>query len=395
VVVDGELDGDGEGRRAATLFFERWLEQLRTSYPSRRARTLGACAARDELLALAESWVRSGRQTRPAIDPEDGGHGVLMLPDVAEEVATILRADEILRRRHPRRKKVLDELVTRLKAKENVSQSLVEQLQALLLGVRQSYLTDGFAELQHLVSKEPKLREQVIAIADALVSELRARGWSDEGLEEVAATGISEFRNDNIKAISELSANVSRKEGNFDCYVSLALPPKKLPFPNDDPTFALVSDLPRVPRSGRPLKAGPYARVIVKAFDPTGAASLALRRVLSTVGALTVFLAASRIDVSSEVVAVRVTDGSLRGVEIKERLLEEKRFVTQEDIMRILASSWRASATRAADPLHDAIRLRQCPCGTAAGREYEGGVWRGACERGRSRRAAVAFGNSA
>gem|GEM_PF-5682189 len=29
------------------------------------------------------------------------------------------------------------------------------------------------------------------------------------------------------------------------------------------------------------------------------------------------------------------------------------------------------------------------------GGEYEGGVWRGACERGRSRRAAVAFGNSA
>lgn len=347
-----------EGRRAAKLFFERWLEQLSTSYPSRRARTLGACAALDELLVLAESWVRSGGQTRPAIDPEDSGHGVLMLPDVADEAAEILRADEILRRRYAQRKVVLQDIATRLKTRENVSQNLVEQLRALLLGVRQGYLRDGFAELQAVVTAEPKHHEQVVALADALVSELRARGWSDEGLEEEALRSQLDAANDNLQAIAGLLTNVSRKDGDFECYVSVTLPAKEPPFPKDDPTFSLVSELPNAPRSGRPLKEGPYARVIVKAFDPMGAASLALRRVLSTLGALTVFLAASRIDVSSEVVAVRLVDGSLRAVEVKERLLEEKRFVSQEGITRILASSWRASSMRAADPLHDAIRLR-------------------------------------
>lgn len=356
--MDGKLEAEGESRRAATLFFERWLEQLRTTYPSRRARTLGACAALDEVLALAESWVRSGGQTRPAIDPEDSGHGVLMLPDVVEEAAAILRVDEVLRRRYPHRKAVLDESVTRLKAKENVSQDLIEQLRALLLGIRQGYLRDGFAELQALVNAEPKHREQVVSLADALVSELRARGWSDEGLEEAAVVAMSDAANDHLKAIPGLLANLSKKEVDFECYVSITLPPKELPFPKDDPTFTLVSELPEVTRSGRPLKGGPYARVKVRAFDPTGAASLALQRVLSTLGALTVFLAASRIDVSSEVVAVRLADGSLRAAEIKERLLEEKRFVSQEGITRILASSWRASSVRAADPLHDAIRLR-------------------------------------
>jgi hypothetical protein len=38
----------------------------------------------------------------------------------------------------------------------------------------------------------------------------------------------------------------------------------------------------------------------------------------------------------------------------------------------------------------------RCPCGTAAGRGVRGGgLAGGACERGGSRRAAVAFGNSA
>jgi hypothetical protein len=46
-------------------------------------------------------------------------------------------------------------------------------------------------------------------------------------------------------------------------------------------------------------------------------------------------------------------------------------------------------------PSRGTVVALPCPCGTAAGRVYAGGVWRGACERGRSRWAAVAFGNSA
>lgn len=106
------------------------------------------------------------------------------------------------------------------------------------------------------------------------------------------------------------------------------------------------------------MKDGPYARVVIRSYDPISAASLAHRRVLSTLGALTVFLASSRIEVSSEVVGVLLNGGTLRSVEVQERLLEERRFVRQDNITRILASSSKASSTPAADPLHDAIRLR-------------------------------------
>jgi len=92
-VVAGMTDGadlEKKRSRAYQLFFERWREQLETSFAPRRARTLGAISALDELIALAEGYVRSGGSTRPAIDPEDAGHGVRMLPDVAGE-ATQLR----------------------------------------------------------------------------------------------------------------------------------------------------------------------------------------------------------------------------------------------------------------------------------------------------------------
>jgi hypothetical protein len=80
-------------RRTLELFFARWLEQLETSFAPRRARTLGALSALDELVALAEAFVRSGGHTRPAVDPNDAGHGVLMLPDVAHETGQFLSAD--------------------------------------------------------------------------------------------------------------------------------------------------------------------------------------------------------------------------------------------------------------------------------------------------------------
>ena len=74
-------------------------------------------------------------------------------------------------------------------------------------------------------------------------------------------------------------------------------------------------------------------------------------------GALKVFLPGSQVDVSSDVVGV-LTNGVLKSFEVQERLLEEQRFATEDEVARILRSSWKVHELRAADPLHDAIRLR-------------------------------------
>jgi hypothetical protein len=344
--------------RAAKLVLERWREQLTTSFVPRRSRTIGACAALEEVLLLAESWVRSGGQTRPAVDPSEGGHGVLMLPDVAEEAAVVLREDPILRRRYPRRKEVLDDIVTKLRAKENVAQSLVEQLRAILVAIRNSYISDAFEEMSLVLTNEPKRHQELISLVDGIVGELRAKGWSDESLDEALTATHASQPESMCAAVAVLRRIVGAGPSEYECYVSLTLPSRRPQFPKDDPSFELVEHLPDVQRTGRPQKEGPYARVRVSAYDPASAASIAHRRVLSTLGALTVFLAASRIEVSSEVVGVRMADGNIRSYEVQERLLEEKRSLQTDGVTRILASSWRASSTPAADPLHDAIRLR-------------------------------------
>lgn len=346
--------------RAARLVFERWTEQLETSYLPRRARTLGTCGALDELTALADGWVRSGGLMRPAVDPDDGGHGVAMLPDVGAEAERAIRDDVFLRRRQPQRRDVLADAAKRLKGEKPDDTAVRESLalvRALMKRWRREYLTGSFDELERIVANEPAAAEDLISLAESVVSELRALGWTDVGLGEAARHAISE-RGATPAAISVLRGIVLREASDFTCFVSLTLPRIRPPFPQDDATFALVDGLPVGEVVGRAPKRGTQVRVTIKAFDVTAAALTAHRRVLSTIGALTVSLPASRIDVASDVVGVVLPDGRLRGCEVQERLVEERRTAKPEEIVSILASSWRTSATPAADPLHDAIRLR-------------------------------------
>jgi hypothetical protein len=343
--------------RALQLFFERWFEQLTTSFTPRRARTLGALSALDELVALAEAHVRSGGRTRPAVDPDDAGHGVRMLPDVAVEAGQFLSSDEILSHEYPARKQVLQDLAGSLQSAENVSQELIEQVKALLSILRGDYVEAAFRTLSHVVAKSPKSSAVVMAIADSTVSELRSRGWSDEGLNEAGKVATQAAGPDSSLAVATLLREVTAPLSLFECYVGVSLPTRRPPFPNDEPSFAIVDELPPGVRQGRPIKGGPYLRARVKAYDAAAAAALAHQRSISTLGALKVFLPGSPVDVSTDVVAVVAPNG-LKTFEVQEKLLEEHRVASQDEIARILVSSWRVHELRAADPLHDAIRLR-------------------------------------
>lgn len=347
---------DDNAIRAATVFVERWLEQLRTSFVPRRVRTLSACGALEELLALAESYVKSGGVTRPAIDPEESGHGVRMLEDVAKEAADVLCADEVMKSAYPKRKSVLYDLVQKMAARENVTQQSVEQLRALTISVKRTALQDGFDLCECLVTHEPKRHESLCSLSESLVSELRSRGWSDDALLAAGEAVRASISSKPVQALRDLRSRLTVEPRDFICYVPVVLPPNRPPFPKDDPTIELVEALPTVPQ-GRPVKRGPYLRAKVAAFDPHSAATLTYRRALSTLGALTVFLKTGTVDVAGDIVAVE-DNGSLRNIELQNRLVEEKRKVEEDQQLRIVSSAWRASASTLADPLHDALRLR-------------------------------------
>jgi len=197
--------------RAAALFFERWHEALATAFPSHRARTVSASAALNEVLALADSFVRSGGVTRASADPAESGHGVGMLPDVASEALAILRDDPILKKRFSAREKVLAAIIERLRTKENVTTELVEQLRALVMSLRERYLEAGFEEAEQSVSEQPKRQEDVEKLSGAIVSELRYEGWSDEGLREVAQEALQQ-RPDKRSALSCLKSMTPGRE---------------------------------------------------------------------------------------------------------------------------------------------------------------------------------------
>ena len=344
------------GARAARLFLQRWREQLDTSFAPRRARTLGACAALEEVIALADSALRSGGQTKPAIDPEEGGHGVQMLPDVAAEAERTLKRDVLLNSRYgPRCEALLESLKHAKPDKVDELRGALAQMNVLAPLLRRSYVADAFEEAQRTIEGAPESHDKIARLCESIVSELRAQGWSDTGLLEACGALPPD---DDVAAVGSLAARVCSARQQFECYVGLTLPVDRPPFPDGVQGFQIVEALPDASLTGRPLKKGTYAKVLIEAFDPMAAAATAHRRVLSTVGALTVFLPESRIDVSSEVVGVRLPDRSIRGCETQERLPEEKRSIDPEGIKRILASSWDASSTPAADPLHDAIRLR-------------------------------------
>jgi hypothetical protein len=344
-----------QDERARLLFFERWLEQLETSFTPRRARTLGAISALDELVALADGHVRSGGQQRPAIDPDDAGHGVRMLPDVAKEAAEIIAADEVLSFEYPTRKLVLVELVQRLESKENATPELIEQVKALLGLIRDQYLSAGFRALRSLTATNPKHHGALLSLADSLVSELRNRGWSDDGLRDAAKMALGAA--DRSVALGMLEDLISKSISDFECYVSVLLPQRLAAMKIDQPNFAFVQALPDVPRHGRAMKGGTYLRAHVRAHDAAAAAAIAHQRSVATLGALKVFLPGSQGDVSSEVVGV-LDDSGLKSYEVQEKLLEEHRFSDDDEVVQVLKSSWRAHESRAGDPLHDAIRLR-------------------------------------
>lgn len=309
----------------------------------------------DEAIALALSWSRSGGVTRPAVDPVDGGHGIAMLPDVACEAEEFVKNDEVLKRRFPARQKALLDPLAKLKGKEWPTQ-LVESLRILNGSIRTAYVQEAFLEAEAIIRDNPAERHALVRMCGSIVSELRSLGFSDEHLRGAVEQATRSAAGDAATAIPLLSRLVATASRSFTCFVGLSLPAKRPAFPELD-SFALVERPPPVLEGQRPLKDGPHLRVTVEARDEHGAAVQAHGRATATIGAATLYLPRSGVEVASPIVGV-LTGDKARTFDVHERLPEEDRLAKPSQITRILESSWTASSGIESHSLHDAIRLR-------------------------------------
>lgn len=345
--------------QALRLFLARWQEQVRTSFIPRRARTLSTHAALDELLALAESTLRSGGETRPSIDPEEGGHGVRMLADVSAEAVKISRADAVLKTQHPARLEAAVTVASRLKDPRSVSVGDVATLRALVVRLRDCALRDACVFLRTCLDQSSPSYGGTAFAAEAMVSELRALGWSDSALGELGAEAIrrsAASSGDIEDTIRYIESEVARSSSDYVCYVAVDASAKLPPFPNAR-GLKLCDALPKLATAGRALRRGKYLEVKVAAYDRFSAAEVAHRRVIATLGALSVFLRRGHVSIASDIVAVRV-DGDLHAIEVGDALPPEKRRVREDEQTRIVETAWLAASSGRPDPLHDALRLR-------------------------------------
>jgi len=343
-----------ESPRLYKFFLER-SEELVASYSDigRKARTLCARTALAEALSLARARLRSGGVTRPSADPADAGHGIATLPDVVTEALELLSADQVLKRTQPEVVAELRSLVEPLTAAEyECTEIALSKVEGLLSHLRTTYISDALDTVRALVTNGQKDLLDVEAIAETLISDLRARGFSDQTLGgHISAAGAKPSWEEGIESLRVVW---TAKEKKLRVFVAVTQG-----LENDLPSDGSLVRVDELPASGGkpPPASGPFLAFEISGVDPVTAASIARSRIEAILGAAAVFVPGAA-DLRSSVVLVKDGDG-LVGVDTNPILNKEKRGSTPGQVRRVIQSAWRSTREPDGDPLFDAIRHQQ------------------------------------
>lgn len=319
----------------------------------RRPRTLTPRAALMEACVLAGAYFRADGITNAAASPENAGHGVKMLPDVAAEAAHVLAGDPVLKSTGSSLPEhVLPHLRQWASEQPQVDPSAISRLEAFAASLERTYLSDVFTTLDRFVTKEPEHLFALEAVCGCLVSELRHRGWADKTLSSI-------FSALNAEAPADLTGKLRQgfpaKPSRFRCYVPVSLGGLRL-----EQSFREHTGLPVLPKlpvsaTDRSLpQRGPFVEIEVEEHDAQTAAEQAYSQVSATIGALAIFKP-ENVEMRSRVVGVSVT-GSINGHDISAPEPIERRETTQDEVNRILAGTRPGKLDR--DAVFDAIRHR-------------------------------------
>ncbi len=273
-----------------------------------------------------------------------------MLPEVIREATSLVRADPVLKRTQSELVPLLCDELEKLGHQE-LLEATVLRVEAFGESLRRTYLPDAFATLQSLAAESREL----FAIEDvcvALVSELRARGWSDASLSDAFGRDIPDLATF-VGSLRELDVPPRQ----WTCYAAVTITSQRSALEVAD-RISLVDSLPTGEVVGPPpARTGPYARLHVDAVDFRYAAEAAFSQVSSVLGAAAVFVKTDLLVRSSTVVVE--TPAGLRSFDAHLRLPRESRRAKPDQLKRIVRSAADAAATRITDSIFDAIRHRQ------------------------------------
>lgn len=318
---------------------------------ARRPRTLSPVSAVYECSALARAKVRAGGVTRPSAEPSKAGHNIVMVPDVVKEASTLLRNDEVLKRRQPELIVLLTGALEVL-ARADVDEENVLRAEAFAQSLRRTYLSDAFSTLEDLAEQSPRELYALEQVCGSLISELRARGWSDATLNEILSGPIA-----SVTELLITLRTLDRSDQTFHCYVAVTVTTHRVELEASE-RLSFVDTLPAKKVIGPfPSAKGPYANVEVSAVDFRFAAELAYSQVSSVLGAAAVFVKTDML-VRSTTVVVETAD-ELRTVDAHLRLPRESRRAKTGQLTRVVRSAADAASRRSIDSIFDAIRHRQ------------------------------------
>jgi hypothetical protein len=326
---------------------------LLTSSPiGRRARTLSARTAVEETSELAAAYIRAGGSSSAGASADRAGHGIKTLSEVIDEAEDLTRADLVLKRKQQIAQGIvlrgLKRIGDALSAKTSPIHSDVHDLQATSLLIKNTYVTDAFGLVRDILNDSPRRLQDVECVCQTLISDLRARGFTDPTLIEMLDGALKIGGGDGSKALAELERLTTVTSSSWRCYVSAHISPIQR-YIDRLPNLELAP-LP-TEATGRPAAGSTHLLLTVQSVDRRSAAASAKARIESILGTAAVFVGQPL--ASSPVVTVQV-GSAFESIDTNESLEREYRGTSRLEEM--LLSSWERTAATASDAILDAIR---------------------------------------
>ncbi len=306
----------------------------------------------EEVASLARAYIAAHGQTRPTADPSAAGHGIATIGDVADEALCILSEDVVLKLRQPAIVDLLRKSLTRVRVgMDEMTEEEVAFLFSLNATLRRTYLSDALAAIAWLTAEEPRRLADLDRCVGTLVTDLRARGWSDPTLRRLfSSLSHGDFKTE----FAEIRTKVLSPFPSYSCYVAVSVDGLT---GQDDALRALgIRELDFEPPRKAPQK-GSFIKATVVGPDPQFAARKAYHDAASAIGAVAVFV--GKVHVRSPVVVVTSDTIAPLAVRVTPPLPHERRRAQPAEVLRIIASANATVISSIDDGVFDAIRHRR------------------------------------
>jgi hypothetical protein len=296
-----------------------------------------------------------------------------MLPDVVSEALDLLSHDLVIKRAlsdeptkplpapsnalpHPFGnvlREAAEDIRKLTEPKIETPELKVETLQGLVNVLHRRYVPACLDLIQQCFSEPPEKLIELGTLCEALVADVRSRGWSDQTLAQHFGQLSADLRDENfVSQLRNLGDRLCGPSQTFRCLV-----PVHVRLHDSLPTEVVcLNKTPRDLPPDLPQK-GQYAEIKVEAHDPIIAAEIAHTQISSVLEAVSVFVRDGA-NVRSTAVAVECAN-VLQSVQTHRPLRRSPRRATEGQLERVARSALERAKIGDGDPVFDAIRHRR------------------------------------